>query len=119
MPFASRGVASITSSWKHKEEVWAIAACPFDAGLVFTGHHDSSRFSASLWRLPGVTTITSDDEADTSADGHGDVRPMSGAGAGAGSSSSSAAGDMEPVASLGDHGSRVHTYVLLPLRRCF
>lgn len=110
-----RGITSIKKSWKHKEEVWSLAACPFDAGLVFTGHHDSTRFAATLWRMGGVVTTLASEDSD-GEEGHGDATAPASAGAGAsyGAADSSVAGDLEPVAALGEHSSRVHTILWSP-----
>jgi hypothetical protein len=90
---APSGITTLKKTWKHKEEVWALAACPFDAGLVLTGHHDSTRNAVTLWRMGGVvSTLASDDsgsEGGEDGEGHHRAAPAAaGAGAGYGTESS-------------------------------
>lgn len=97
------GSIGLKHVWKHKEEVWSLAPSPVDAGLVFTGHHNLARHTASLWRMPGVVS-----GAEDAADEDASATPaLVRAGA------APAPADMELVATLPDHASTVHTCVCL------
>jgi hypothetical protein len=99
---------SVTHTWKHKNEVWSVGACPFDAGLVFTGHHASLRNAATLWRMPGVESTGDTDAESGGEEKSSDVVPSRSAGDAAGAGSGPQ--DLLQLAEFTEHKSRVHTY---------
>eukprot|EP00300_Choanocystis_sp_HF-7_P036140 c5134_g1_i2.p1 GENE.c5134_g1_i2~~c5134_g1_i2.p1 ORF type:complete len:360 (+),score=60.25 c5134_g1_i2:42-1121(+) len=52
---------------EHPDEIWDISPCPWQTGSVFTTHSNGPNFRATLWRLPEITQLASDESEPSQA----------------------------------------------------
>jgi len=59
------GALDLNAIYRHPEQVWNLAACPVDPGLIVSSHvNKKGQHGVTLWRMPGQEAPEFDDDND-------------------------------------------------------